>query len=356
MICAASHNPHFPPQLPDQPMDPIDNALKLLAAADQRDLLRRGYHLVKRHYYTPLNDPQWLEENPDLWRQPFVPRDIDWNIPAQLALAREISPFLTELRDIPDKEPPTPPGQSSSQPTFHWHNPFFNTADALVWYGLLRSRKPLRVVEVGCGWSSLLLARALAANADESHPGASVTQIEPFPNPRLFSALPTTWTLHRSPLQRAPLEPFDSLRPGDILFYDGSHCSRVASDLNWLLFRILPRLPAGVLIHFHDIFFPREYPPAWIFQRLQTWNEQYLLQALLMNSSAYRVLIANGLLSELHPDELTALYHGIQKPWGASLWLEKTKDPDPDLARQADSLTSRCTTTPKAHRDPKPQA
>ena len=142
-------------------------------------------------------------------------------------------------------------------------------------YGLVRSRRPARIVEIGCGWSSLLLARALARNDAEGAPRTRVTQIEPHPRAELMAALPNHWTRHTTILQRAPLDIFDALGPGDILFYDGSHVAKTASDVNWFFFRVLPRLAPGVLIHLHDIFLPREYPKDWLLKDGRTWNEQY---------------------------------------------------------------------------------
>ena len=37
-------------------------------------------------------------------------------------------------------------------------------------------------------------------------------------------------------------------------------------DVNYILFEILPILKKGVLIHFHDIFYPFEYPKEWAFK------------------------------------------------------------------------------------------
>ena len=177
----------------------------------------------------------------------------------------------------------------------------------------------MKYVEIGCGWSSMLLQRALEKNGTP----CQVTLIEPYPNERIFSTLPKDWVHYPLMLQRAHLEIFESLSSGDVLFYDGSHCSKVASDVNFLFFEVLPRLQPGVLIHFHDIFLPDDYPEDWIFHRGQTWNEQYLLQAFLMNNSKYRVLIANRWLFRRSMEHLDRIYKGVQPSFGCSFWIVK---------------------------------
>jgi predicted O-methyltransferase YrrM len=271
-----------------------------------------GFHFQANDYYSPLNDCQFLDANRDLWVDPYEPRDIEWNLNGQMDIAREVAVYVNELADIP-YDPP------SGQITYHWNNNFWNNADALVQYGLIRSRQPKRVIEIGCGWSSLLLARALKRNAVR----CQVLQIEPYPNAAIFEQLPSDWVHLHCILQRASPEIFDRLEPGDLLFYDGSHCSKVASDVNWFFFRILPRLRSGVLIHLHDVFFPYDYPDEWIFKRGQTWNEQYVLQAFLMNNSKYRIVIANRYLFTHCKQELDKLYQGVQPSHGVSLWMKK---------------------------------
>ena len=83
------------------------------------------------------------------------------------------------------------------------------------------------------------------------------------------------------------------LQEGDLLFYDGSHVSKPCSDVNWIIFKVLPLLQKGVVVHFHDIFLPDDYPEEWIFERKQTWNEQYVLAAFLQSNSEWEVLLAN---------------------------------------------------------------
>lgn len=300
--------------------EPTDQRIKnllesLLQKVGFRALQKLGFHLQRNDYYSPLNDCDFLEENADLWTPIETPPEIDWRLDEQLAMAREISPFLPELRDVPVQ----PPMDSS---TFAWKNNFWENADALVQYGLVRARKPARYVEIGCGWSSLLLKQALARNAAEGRP-ARVTLIEPYPSAAIFRHLPPEWQVHKTILQRAPFELFEQLEAGDFLFYDGSHCSKVGSDVNWFFFKILPRLRPGVIIHIHDISLPDEYPQPWIFERGQTWNEQYVLQAFLMHNSAYKILIANRYLFHQRAKELETLYHKLQPVYGSSFWMQK---------------------------------
>lgn len=293
-------------------MNKILRALQILRKVDFKEIQKLGFHLQLNDYYSPLNDCNFLDTNRDLWVEPFEPLDINWNIMGQLEVAREISAYVRELADVPDNRP-------GDSPVYHWNNNFWNNADALVQYGLVRSRQPKQVIEIGCGWSSLLLAKAL----DKNERPCAVVQIEPYPNPEIFKQLPSNFVHHECIVQRAPMEIFDKLEAEDILFYDGSHCAKVAGDVNWFFFRVLPRLKSGVLIHLHDIFLPHEYPEEWIFRRGQTWNEQYVLQAFLMNNKDYRIVIANRYLFIHRERDLDALYRGIQPSHGVSFWMQK---------------------------------
>jgi hypothetical protein len=245
-----------------------------------------------------------------LWHGRGLPKGVRWDLEAQVDVARTLNEFARELDDVPDLPQP-------GQARFVWQNNAFSGADAIVYYGLVRHLHPSQVVEIGSGWSSLLLARALEHN-DRA---CDVTIVEPFPNQWLFDALPNDWEIHRSIIQHADLAIFERLRPGDVCFYDGSHCVRTAGDVNWFLFEVLPRLAPGVFVHLHDIFFPDDYHDDWIFNEGLSWNEQYLLQAFLMHNDAYRVHIANHVLWRERPDELAPLYNSD----GGSIWLEKVR-------------------------------
>jgi hypothetical protein len=206
---------------------------------------------------------------------------------------------------------------------YHWKNDFWRGGDAIVQYGLLRALKPRRVVEIGAGWSSLLLAEALERNSGEASPR---TAVEPYPRTDLLSAVPSHWKLHEVILQRADMALFEPLQAGEVCFYDGSQVARAGSDVVWFFFEVLPRLQPGVWVHLHDIFWPADYPDDWIFERGQTWNEQYVLQAFLMYNSAFEPVICSSMLFQRRRSALEEMFSGVPETQhsGVSVWLRRT--------------------------------
>jgi predicted O-methyltransferase YrrM len=291
----------------------VDDALGYLRTVPFQDLQARGWHLQPNHYYWPLNDVQFLRDHPELWHDRPLPAGIDWDFDGQVAFARELSAVYGELADVAER-----PAAVDMSSEITLINGSFSGADACAYYGVVRTRQPRRVVEVGGGWSTIFLAHALARN-DEP---ATVTVIEPEPDPRLLARVPKDWDVQKSLLQFADLTAFERLQAGDVCFYDGSHVARTGSDVNWFFFEVLPRLAPGVLIHVHDIYWPDDYHDQWVYGDGLSWNEQYVLQAFLMHNQAYRVRLANHLLCRLRAQDVRAIYPAW--PDGGSVWLEKT--------------------------------
>jgi hypothetical protein len=123
-------------------------------------------------------------------------------------------------------------------------------------------------------------------------------------------------------VQRVRETEFSRLQPGDMLFVDSSHVLMPGTDVDWLLNRILPRLAAGVLVHFHDVFLPDPYPAGWAWRG---YNEQQAL-APLLHSGAYECRFASHYARTRLPDRLE---RGVlaRLPRHAapdsSLWLQK---------------------------------
>jgi len=191
---------------------------------------------------------------------------------------------------------------------------WFPSLDAAVAYGLMRERKPQHLIEVGSGHSTRVLAKALGGLAE-------ILAIDPAPRADI-AGLPGVEVV-TSTVQSAPIELFDRLGRGDVLFIDSSHILMPGSDVDLLFNRILPRLPAGVIVHIHDIFLPFDYPPVWGWR---AYNEQ--LGALpLLTTGAYVPLFSSVWAQQRFAARLAqSVVAQLPLPREAlstSLWLQK---------------------------------
>jgi predicted O-methyltransferase YrrM len=200
-------------------------------------------------------------------------------------------------------------------------NRMYPFADAAVYSALIKAVNPARIVEVGSGYSS---AVALDT-ADRWQLPIQFTFIEPYPE-RLLGLLSNAdrerVQLRREIVQDCPLDVFAELASGDILFIDSSHVAKAGSDVIWLLTRVLPGLRAGVRVHVHDIFWPFEYPETWLDER-RGWNESYFLHAFLINNSAFRIILFNDWIWQMHGDLVERFLPGIDAGRPGGVWLEK---------------------------------
>ncbi|MGB0553283.1 MAG: class I SAM-dependent methyltransferase [Alphaproteobacteria bacterium] len=141
--------------------------------------------------------------------------------------------------------------------------------DAFTAYVMVRRAQSVRIVEVGAGHSTQFLARAIR----DGHLMTRLTSIDP-----QLQATLSGFDVLTKPLQDIPLSLFGSLGLGDILFVDSSHVLAPGSDVELLMGHILPPLPNGLLVHFHDILLPNDYPSDWAHRR---YNEQSAVAGLL---------------------------------------------------------------------------
>jgi hypothetical protein len=96
--------------------------------------------------------------------------------------------------------------------------------------------------------------------------------------------------------------------------------------VNDYLFRILPALRAGVIIHIHDIFYPFEYPPKWIVNENRSWNEAYVVRAFLQYNPAFRIFYFNHYMYRRFSALIKEAMPLILKNPGGGLWLQKLSD------------------------------
>jgi hypothetical protein len=219
------------------------------------------------------------------------------------SLLRSIEAYRAELQAIGREPPPAP----------RWDQDWFPRLDAAAAYAMVRATRPRRIVEVGCGHSTRFLARAVADGALDTR----ITAIDPRPRASL-AGLDIEWL--EMPVQRVAA--FPALGAGDILFIDSSHQLKPGSDVDFLMQAVLPLLAAGVRVHFHDIFLPDDYPPAWAWRR---YNEQAAVAALI-EKNILKIDFASHATVTLEPERIQGVLKQLPLLPGAlesSLWLTK---------------------------------
>ena len=196
--------------------------------------------------------------------------------------------------------------------------------DAAVLYAMVRSEQPARVVEVGSGCSTRVIAAALHRNAEADGRPSRFVSIDPYVSPVLGTTLdPRVSYEHRkAPLQGVDPDTWTSLGAGDIVFVDSSHVFKAGSDVEVEFLGIYPVLQRGVLVHLHDVFLPLDYPLDWNLARSQFWNEQQFLAVMLDNSDRYEVVAGLAAVHDRDPRFFRALLPAFDCGYSpGSIWL-----------------------------------
>jgi hypothetical protein len=279
------------------------------------------------HFYSPIPDIASIKS--DSYRL-FDPNSAEiaglhLNESGQLELVERFSAFKSKI--------PWPADGRDPRFRYHFDNIYFSYGDAVSLFGLMKEFRPGRVIEVGSGYSS-----AAMLDIDELFLGRSTsfTFIEPHPD-RLKDLLKDEdWarvSILEHPVQDSSISDFTALKKNDILFIDSSHVSKAGSDVGYLINLVLPHLAPGVIIHFHDILWPFEYPGKWLTAG-RAWNEAYLLLAFLQYNSAFEILFFNSYLEKHHRKLLRRkLPLMLRQPsskmtfGNSSLWLRKSENP-----------------------------
>lgn len=200
----------------------------------------------------------------------------------------------------------------------------FPLIDAVIYASFLQLHRPARIIEIGSGYSSALALDVCRTDSLDTH----LTFIEPFPDERLTGLLANARTdrheVIAEPVQDTPLDLFDSLESGDLLFVDGSHIVKAGSDTAWTIFNILPRLAEGVIVQIHDMFWPFEYPSTWL-RDGRSFNELYFVRSFLQFNSAYQIELFSNWAWQEHPAHFDFIRARVGTAWPTSLYIRRLK-------------------------------
>jgi hypothetical protein len=284
---------------------------------------RRGWHLarasdydlVRRDYYSPI--PDLASVPAEVWERRSRMAGIAFDTEAQLEwaerhLAGAASEFSAPARGV------------YGSGSYYYENRSFEYGDAEIAFAMVRHARPQRVLELGSGFSTLVLASACEANARDGSPAELVAN-DPFPRGVTPMPTPGLTRLAERRAEDVPLEEFRALAEGDVLFVDTTHTVKVGGDVNYVVLDVLPELRPGVLVHFHDVFLPHEYPRPLVEDHGAYWAEQYLLQAFLALNGGFEVVFANHAVSTAHPERFRRLVPSFRGTNVASgFWLRRS--------------------------------
>lgn len=231
---------------------------------------------------------------------------------------------LTLLKNFERYYPEIPFNEIKNERRYYYDNGYYLHSDAIVLYSMIRHFHPQRIIEVGAGFSS---AAMLDSVESLGYQDTVFTFIDPFPD-RLKSLLRKEdshrCTVIEKNLEHVDVSIVDRLTENDILFIDSSHVCKTGSDVNKIILEILPRLHSKVLIHFHDIFFPFEYPKPWVLDwNSFGWNEDYFLRAFLMYNTNFEIVFFNTFLEHFYRERFMRTMPDCLKHPGGSLWIRR---------------------------------
>lgn len=269
-----------------------------------------GLQMIPFNYYSPIPSVADMEKG---WEtrsdHPFFEPEIYDNDAMRSFLESELMPYAKEFD--PDND-----GDENNTGRYFWNNSQFSYSDALSLYCFVRHVKPKRILEIGGGFSTLIIHEAIKKNS-----WGEIWEVEPYPRPFL-EKIDTITRFFRKQVQELSLELFDELNPGDMLFIDSTHTVKASSDCTFLYLKILNRLQPDIYIHSHDIFLPDSIPIDWHINHQIYWNEHYLLQALLLDTKKFQVLYGSHYHQIFNKELLERFMQNKFPSGGGSFWYK----------------------------------
>jgi predicted O-methyltransferase YrrM len=291
-----------PPELARRPIAPeaptLNRRLKDLSKRGLRVLFevgqRCGVDILPRHFYSEVPEIRALR------------RDAAWKMPRSMvgvAGADHDSQF-DFFESCCRPQGSTQPRRLDIFPVACARNgePGFGPVDADFLYGFLQAVRPKKVVQIGCGVSTAIMQLAIEDTTDYR---PEIVCIEPCPTDYLRRAdRAGEIRLVAEKAQAVALETLTDLGDDGFLFIDSTHTVKPGSEVNRLVFEVLPRLRPGSWVHFHDIYFPYDYQRGILDDELFFSNETALVHAFLINNCAYSIAVSLSMLHHADPARL----------------------------------------------------
>ncbi|GET40266.1 class I SAM-dependent methyltransferase [Microseira wollei] len=255
-----------------------------------------GISILPVHFYSEVPDLQELRKE-DYWKQPHSMFGVNGNdLQSQLSFVKECC--SEELQERLKK------GDIYAHACAENGEPGFGLVEADFLFCFIYSKRPKRIIQVGCGVSTSVMLLA----SQESDYKPEIICIEPYPTEFLQkSDKMGKITLIPEKAQKISLDILTNLGDEGMLFIDSTHTVKPGSEVNRLILEVLPRLKPGSFVHFHDIYFPYEYSRDILSKALFFPNETVLLHAFLINNKNSCIKASLSMLHYAKKEELQKL-------------------------------------------------
>ena len=252
-----------------------------------------GLNILPLHFYSAIPDIRELKKA-DHWKYARTMVDVKGaDVENQLAFVRECCP----------DELVAAQKTSSIYETSRMRNgdDGYGRVEADFLFCFITKKRPTKIIQVGAGLSTAVILRA----AEGLGYVPEVICIDPYPNRFLQEAAGKGQVkLIPQKAQLIDVGLLSDLPDGGLLFIDSTHTVKPGSEVNQLILEVLPRLPVGSWVHFHDIYFPYDYPRDLINTNLVFPNESVLLHAFLTGNQKYILRASLSMLHYARPTDL----------------------------------------------------
>jgi Methyltransferase domain len=265
-----------------------------------------GFDVLPRHFYSSIPDLRELSAH-DAWKaQSTMAGVAGTDTTAQLAFLRNCCGSLGFTRYSVHARACERNGEEGYGPI-----------ESDVLFAFIARHLPAKVIQVGAGVSTAVILHA----AEVVGYKPEILCVDPYPN-RFLTHSAASGAIHliARKIQDVGIDLVTGLKSGDLLFVDSTHAVKPGGDVNYLILEVLPLLPAGAWVHFHDIYFPYDYQPS-LFKTLFFSAESTLLQAFLICNPRYAIVLSLSMLHHARQEELREVlpsYHPMPMDQGLS--------------------------------------
>jgi predicted O-methyltransferase YrrM len=257
---------------------------------------RLGVDILPRHFYSEIPDIAKLKAT-EQWRKPYSLIGVNGSgIDQQLQFVRStVTPELAQrfARDDVYRSACERNGEAGYGPV-----------EAGLLYAFIATHQPRQIMQVGCGVSTAI---CLAAAHDSGY-RPRLTCIDPLPTRFLRQAADEQEiSLIAQPVESLDPDVVSALADGDLFFVDSTHTLGPAGEVGRIILEFLPRLTAGTHVHFHDIYFPYDYPDDVLTRALFFPHESVLLHGFLVHNARFAIQASMSMLHHQRSSEMVAL-------------------------------------------------